>query len=134
MPRYALVVTILLVVAATMGCSNLVPLSQGRYAPLSDTVEVQVIDARDMTRERLERVLNEHEMIARFDARPRSGGDVESELADALEKGKRKAREAGGSVLLYTDDSELIATIVRDARFAGAPDAVTMYVLRRRGG
>ena len=130
----AVLSVVVLVNVVALGCSGMVMLTDARYVSQFDTVEVQVIDARDMTRAQVEHVLDEHDMIGRFDARVPDGDDFERDLAAAVEKGRRRVLQAGGNVLLYTDDSELIAIIAHDARYAGAPDAITMYALLRRGG
>ena len=80
----------------------------------------------------LEGVLREHEILARFHAMVTSSEQDDEELARELEKKKPEARLLGGSVLMYTRDSELVATIAHDARYAGRSGAVVIYVLRRR--
>jgi len=97
-----------------------------------DTGEVRVIDARTLDRAQTEAVLEQHNVIGRFDVRVPQRG-FEEKLAIEVEKGKQRALSAGGNVLMYTDDSELIAVIKHDARYAGAPDAITMYVMPPRG-
>jgi hypothetical protein len=49
-----------------------------------------------------------------------------------VEKGMARVFKSGGRVLMYTDNSELTAVIKRDARYAGASHAVTIYVMLRR--
>lgn len=120
------------VVLIANGCSNVVRLAEGYYPPMLDTGEVRVIDARGMERAGFERTLNEHLLIARFDVRIPQSADFEQRLAEEVEKGKSKALTAGGNVLMYTDESEMIAVIKRDARYAGAQDAITMYVMLHR--
>jgi hypothetical protein len=85
-----------------------------------------------MERAGFERTLNEHLLIARFDVRVPQSANFEQRLADEVEKGKSKALSVGGNVLMYTDNSEMIAVIKQDARYAGAHDAITMYVMLRR--
>ena len=122
----------ILVLLVLHGCMGVVPLAPGYYPAILDTGEVHVIDARGMQRSQVERVLEQHHVIARFYVRLRQRADFEELLAEEVEKGKPKALDAGGNVLMLTDDSEMIAVIKQDARYAGALDAVTMYVMLRR--
>ena len=112
-------------------CSSVVPLTDRYFPPVLDTGEVYVLDAREMNRAQLTRVLDENTLIGRFDIRIPSGADYDSHLATKIEESKPKVLQAGGNMLMYTDNSELIGVIKQDARFAGAPDAMTMYVLLR---
>ena len=123
---------IVLVALVAHGCTGVVPLADGYYPALLDTGEVRVIDARRMDRAQVERVLDEHRVIARFDVLIRQGADFEQNVTAEVEKGKATTLKSGGNVLMYTDNSELIAVIKRDARYAGAPDAITMYVMLPR--
>ncbi len=123
---------ILFVVLVANACTGIVPLTQGHYPPQIDTGEVEVIDVRDMERTRVERILSDHIVISRFDVRIPQGDDFEQRLADAIEKGKTRTLRSGGRVLLLTDNSEMIAVIKQDARYGGALDAITMYVMLRR--
>jgi hypothetical protein len=123
---------IALVAVVAHGCTGVVPLAPGYYPAMLDTGEVRVIDARTLDRAQTEAVLEQHNVIGRFDVRVPQRG-FEEKLAIEVEKGKQRALSAGGNVLMYTDDSELIAVIKHDARYAGAPDAITMYVMLPRG-
>ena len=127
-----LVVAILSVVLVANGCSNVTPLAAGYFPAMLDTGEVRIIDARDMERAQLERTLNEHLVIGRFDVRIPAGEDFDRRLDEETEKGKAKSLTAGGNVLMFTDDSEIVGVIMQDARYAGAPGAITMYVMLRR--
>ena len=117
---------------AVNACTGVVPLEAGHYPPMLDTGEVHVIDARGMERSRVEQLLEQHYVIARFDVRVPQGDAFEQRLADKVEQQKTKALSSGGNVLMFTDNSEMIAVIKRDARYAGASDAITMYVMLRR--
>ncbi len=117
---------------ALVGCGKGVYLGGQAYAALPDSVAVRIIDATGMTRGELEGVLREHEILARFHAMVTSSEQDDEELARELEKTKPEARLLGGSVLMHTRDSELVATIAHDARYAGRSGAVVIYVLRRR--
>ena len=121
-----------LIALLAYGCSSVVPLDQGYYPAQLDTGDVQVIDARGMTRANIERVLEEHHLIGRFDKSIPAGDDFEQKLQQKVEEGKATVLKAGGRVLMYTDNSELIAVMKQDARFAGASGSITMYVLLRR--
>lgn len=122
---------VVLAAAVAQGCTGVVPLAPGYYPAMLDTGEVRTIDARALTRAQTEAVLEQHNVIGRFDVRiPRRG--YEEKLAVAVEKGKQRALRSGGNVLMYTDNSELIAVIKRDARYAGGPDMITMYVMLPR--
>jgi hypothetical protein len=123
---------IALVALVVNGCSGVVSLAPGHYPAMLDTGEVRVIDARVMERSRVEQLLDDHHVIARFDVRTPGSADFEQQLAEEVEKGKPKALDAGGNVLMFTDDSEMIAVTERDAHYAGASDALTMYVMLRR--
>ena len=130
MIRASLVLTaVALLLFAAQGCSTMVQLEAGHYPPMLDTGDVRVIDARGMGREQIENILNEHSVIGRFDVMIPRNEDLEPRLTEEVEKGKPKALAAGGNVLMYTDDSEMVAVIMRNARYAGAPNAITMYVL-----
>lgn len=124
--------TVTLAVLFAYGCSNVVYLDAGNFPAQLDTAEVRVIDAREMDRAGLERVLEEHHLVGRFDLSIPEEDDFEQRLDQELEKAKPKVLNAGGRVLMYTDNSELIAVMKRDARYAGALGAITMYVLLRR--
>jgi hypothetical protein len=113
-------------------CAPSVDLSPYQFPRTPDDVEIRVIDARTVARPELERVLRDHYVLARFNAHVRGGDDREEQIARAVEKGKSVVRTKGGRVLVYTDDSQLIAAIMQDARFAGPSDAIVMYVLRPR--
>ena len=93
---------------------------------------MHVIDARSMDRTDLERVLDEHLLIGRFDVSIPEGDEFEQSLVEEVEKAKPKVLTAGGRVLMYTDNSELIAVLKQNARYAGAMGAITMYVMLRR--
>ena len=128
----AVVSGVAIVALVAYGCSSVVSLTPGHFPAQPDTGEVQIIDARTMDRTGIERVLAEHYLIGRFDATIPRGDDYEQRLLEEVEKGKTRALRSGGRTLMYTDDSELIAVMKQDARFAGASDAITMYVLLRR--
>jgi uncharacterized protein YheU (UPF0270 family) len=127
-PSFAIALTVLF----AYGCSSVLPLDKGHYPAQLDTGEVQVIDARRMDRTGLERVLEEHYLVGRYDVSIRDGDDFEQRLNHEVEKAKPRVLNAGGRVLMYTDNSELIAVMKRDARYAGAIGAITMYVMLRR--
>ncbi len=114
-------------------CSNIVPLGAGYHAPILVPTEVDVIDGNDFDREAMTRLLNDYEIISRFDVIVRAGNDYDAALAEELEKAKKKTLEAGGRTLMYTENSELVAVIKRDARFAGSSEGIVMYVLQRIG-
>jgi hypothetical protein len=122
-----------LVALAAQGCLNLIPLDPGYYPAVLDTGEVRIVDARGMERAQVETLLREHHLVARFDVRIPRSADFEQCLAEEVEKGKARALAAGGNTLMYTDDSQLIAIIKTDARYAGAANAITMYVMLPRG-
>ncbi|NIM52642.1 MAG: hypothetical protein GTO22_25925 [Gemmatimonadales bacterium] len=128
----AILLTALLVAPALAACSKVVYLSPQRYSRLPGDAEIRIIDATDMSRSEIEGVLGDHEILARYSARVRAGNGYRERLGKVLEEGKQRARDVGGDVLLHTRNSELIATIVRDARYAGASDAVVIYVLRSK--
>ena len=121
-----------LVAIVAYGCTSVVPLTEGHYPAQLDTGEVQLIDAREMERTDIERVLAEHFIVGRFDVSIPGGDDFEQRLQVEVEKGKERVLKAGGRVLMYTDNSELIAIMKQDARYAGASGAITMYALLRR--
>jgi hypothetical protein len=123
---------IALAVLFAYGCSSVVPLAEGFYPTQLDTGEVHVIDARGMDRSGLERVLDEHLLVGRFDVSIPEGDEFEQSLVEEMEKAKPKVLNAGGRVLMYTDNSELIAVMKQNARYAGAMGAITMYVMLRR--
>ena len=112
-------------------CSNVVPLGAGYHAPILVPTEVEVIDANDFDRAEMSRLLNNYAIISRFDVTVIAGDDYDAALAKALEKAKTKALAAGGRTLMYTENSELVAVIKRDARFAGSSEGVVMYVMQR---
>ncbi len=121
-----------LVTLALVGCGKAVYLGGQAYAALPDSVAVRIIDATGVTRRELEGVLREHEILARFHVMVTSSEHYDEELARELEKKTAEARLLGGRVLMHTRDSELVATIAHDARYAGPSGAVVIYVLRRR--
>jgi hypothetical protein len=123
---------IALVAFVAHGCTGVVPLAAGHYPAQLDTGVVRVIDAREMARSGVERILNEHIVIARFDVSLPRSDDFEQRLSAEVEKGKVRTLSEGGRALMYTDNSELIGVIKQDARYAGAPDVITMYVMLRR--
>lgn len=123
---------IALAVLFAYGCSSVVPLAEDFYPAQLDTGEVHVIDARGMDRSSLERVLDEHLLVGRFDVSIPEGYEFEQSLIEEVEKAKPKVLSAGGRVLMYTDNSELIAVLKQNARYAGAMGAITMYVMLRR--
>ena len=114
-------------------CSNVVPLGAGYHAPILVPTEVEVIDANDFDRAEMSRLLNNYAILSRFDVTVIAGDDYDAALAKALEKAKIKTLAAGGRTLMYTENSELVAVIKRDARFAGSSEAIVMYVLQRIG-
>ena len=128
----AVVAGIVFVALVAHGCMSVVPLSEGFYPAQLDTGEVQVIDARTMERTSIERILDAHYVIGRFDVSIPDGQNFEQVLTDEVKKGEARALNAGGRVLMYTDDSDMIAVIKRDARYAGAQGAITMYVMLAR--
>jgi hypothetical protein len=121
-----------LAVLLASGCSTVVPLAEGFFPAQLDTAEVHVIDARGMDRTGIERVLDEHFLVGRFDVSIPEGDDFEQRLNQEVEKAKSRVLEAGGRVLMFTDNSELIAVMKQNARYAGATGAITMYVMLRR--
>lgn len=114
-------------------CSNIVPLTEARYPWTHDTVTVRTIDARGMSRAELEDVLRPLEFIGRFGLRLRHNDEFEEKLAEALDESKAQIKRLGADVLLYTDDSELVAAIAQDARYAGLAYDIVVYVLRSGG-
>ena len=123
----------LFVALSLLGCGNLVLLSEATYPVLWDTATVEVIDATGLSRADLEQVLSESEVLARFHTLSPSG-DSGALDASELEKAKTTARTLGANVVLFTKDSETIAAIKQDARFAGPtdPGAVVFYAMRKR--
>ena len=121
----------LLAGVALSSCSRAVPLGSGYYQPILDSTEVEVIDANDFDREEMTRLLNDYEIISRFDVTVIVGGDYDAALAKELEKAKTRTLAAGGRTLMYTENSELVAVIKRDAHFAGSSEGIVMYVMQR---
>ena len=128
----AVVSGIAVVALISFSCANVVALDAGFFPTQLDTGEVHVIDARSMQRTGVERVLDEHYVIGRFDVSIPVGDDFEQRLLEQVTKATPRVLQSGGRVLMYTDNSELIAVIKHDARYAGALGAITMYVLLRR--
>ncbi len=114
------------------GCAQVIPLTQYKYPPRPADAEVIQIDARNMERPELQRVLNEYDVIARFHKTVRSGDRYEADVASKVEEAEIIVRTRGGHALLYTEDSELIAAIFQDVAYAGPDDRLIMYVLRRK--
>ena len=85
-----------------------------------------------MTREEVERVLEEHVMVGRyFEFLPEEDGS--ERLAGPIRTGRIRAREAGADVLMYSRNSGLVGAILRDARFSAKDkDDVAFYLMRRR--
>ncbi len=113
-------------------CGNYVHLTTYEFPERPDSAEVEVIDGTAFSRAELERVVREYHILARYHSHVPRGESGERRLAKSLEKGKGRARELGGDALFYTVNSELVATIVQDARYAGPDDAVVVYILRRK--
>jgi len=113
-------------------CTSVVSLDPGHFPSRLPSESVRVVDARELDRGRLERILEEHYTIGRFDISIPGGDDFERKLEEAVENGKRRVLASGGNVLLFTDQSDMLAVLKRDARYAGSPDAITMYVMLPR--
>jgi len=113
-------------------CNQVIPLTQYKYPPRPPGAEIELIDARHMERPELQRVFDEYDVIARFHQTVRSGDRYEADVASKVEEATSTARERGGHALLYTEDSELIATIFQDVGYAGPDDRLVMYILRRK--
>ncbi len=124
---------VLVVVLALLGCGNIVHLTQARYPELLDTTTVDIIDATEFSRTDFERTLGDYEIIARYHKLIPEHSDQDAALATETEKAKRTARMLGGNVVMYTRDSETIATIKQDGRYAGPaePEAVVFYIMRK---
>ncbi|MFQ5702734.1 MAG: nuclear transport factor 2 family protein [Gemmatimonadales bacterium] len=124
--------TSMLAALGLAGCSNVVPLSSEFHPAILEDVEVQIIDANDFDRQQMVRLLAEYDILSRFDVEIRSRDNYDEALAEELENAKIKALAAGGRVLMYTRNSELVGVIKQDARYAGASNVTTMYVLQRK--
>jgi len=118
-----------LVALAVGGCSPVVHLTPERLRSLPESEDVRVIDARDMPRGELESLLAEYRILARFHKTVFGEDDFEDKVQQAVEKAKATVRQVGCNVLLYTQNSELVATVMHDAHFAGPPDALVMYAM-----
>jgi len=127
--RPSLTVLLLFVLA---GCAPVVSLTQYKYPPRAADAEVMRIDARTMERPELQRVLNDYDVIARFHKPVRSGDRYEADVASKVAEAESTVRGLGGHAILYTEDSEVIATIFQDVAYAGPDDRLIMYVLRRK--
>lgn len=118
--------------AVLAGCNNVISLTQYKYPPRSADAEVELIDARNMSRPDLQRRLDAYDVIARFHETVRSGDRYEEDVASKVEEAKATTRLRGGHALLYIHDSALIAAIYQDAHYAGPSDRLVMYILRRK--
>jgi hypothetical protein len=107
-------------------------LTQYKYPPRAADAEVELIDARNMSRPELQRVLDNYDILGRFHAMIRSGERYEQDVTETVEAAKVKVRERGGHALLYTEDSEMIAAIYQDVGYAGPDDRLVMYIMRRK--
>jgi hypothetical protein len=121
-----------LVALAVGGCNPVVHLTPGRLPSLPESEDVTVIDARGMPGGELESLLAEYRIIARFHKRVFGEEGLENKVQQAVEQAKATVMQVGGNVLLYTQNSELVATLMRDAHFAGPPDAIVMYAMREK--
>ena len=127
-------VTIPAIAVALTACNPLVPLSQARYDRLLDSEEIEVIDATLMSRTELERALGEHQMLGRVHYQLRSGNRRQGDFDKALAKGLEAARRSGGNVILHTEDSQLVATIMQDVRYAAPEGTLVIYIMRKLVG
>ena len=127
-------VTISAIAVALTACNPLVPLSQARYDRLLDSEEIEVIDGALMSRTELERVFGEHQVLSRVHYLLRSGDHRQGDFDKALAKGQEEARKSGGNVIIYTEDSQLVATIMQDVRYAGPEGTLVIYIMRKRPG
>ena len=123
-------VTILTIAMILTACNPLVPLTQARFGRLPDSEEIEIIDATRMSRTELERTIGEHQMLSRVHYRLRSGDRRQGDFDKALAKGQKEARKSGGNVILYTEDSQLVATIMQDVRYAGPEGTLVIYIMR----
>lgn len=117
---------------ALAGCSPVVHLTPERLQALPETAEVTVIDGRNMSRGELESLLAEYRILARFHKTVFGDEDLEAKVQQAVEQAQATVRQVGCNILLYTLDSELVATVMRDAHFVGPPDAIVMYAMREK--
>lgn len=123
------------VVLVTAACSPVVWMgSHGLrdFEPLLDSRPIRLIDGRNMSRPALEAVIAEHYVLARLHYNMPNRGDREEAVKRQLEKAERLVRSAGGDAVLYLEDSAIMGVIFQDARYAGPPNALVMYILRRR--
>ncbi len=87
-----------------------------------------------MSRTELERVFGEHQVLSRVHYLLRSGDHRQGDFDKALAKGQEEARKSGGNVIIYTEDSQLVATIMQDVRYAGPEGTLVIYIMRKRAG
>ncbi len=125
-------VKVVVLAMLVVGCTNVISLSRFNYPPRPPDAPVELIDVRNMERPAVQRVLTEYDVLARFHALTRQGDRYEESVAEIVENAKADVRERGGHALLYTHDSETIAAIYQDVKYAGPSDALVMYILRRK--
>jgi len=121
-----------LAVLSLSGCSNVVEFTRARPPALNETVEVTAIDGRSMTRTELESLAAEYQFMARWSVTVHGDEDYEEKLQQAVEKAKAKTRALGYRVLFYTDDSERVAIVMQNVKYAGLQGEVVMYALREK--
>lgn len=124
-------------IAVTMAaaCSPVVwmgPYRSGGFAPLRDSAEVHLIDGRGMDRAELESVLDEHYLLARVHRQLPYRGDREEAVQKEIEKALPLIRRSGGDTALYLEDSAVMGVIFQNARYAGPPEALVIYIMRRK--
>lgn len=113
-------------------CANTVSLSDARFPRMASDTEVEVIDGSGMSRPELERTFAQFDVIAR--AHAMVAPEATDRLERELEKAKGHARGVGGDTILWLLDSQQVAVIMQDVRYAGPDDAVVMYLMLRKGG
>lgn len=119
---------------AAAACSRIIDLSGYRFPPLPPDAPVTVVDGRQMTRQELDALLRTHHVLTRHFQRIPPGDGFEEDLAKAVEEAKGIARRQGGNTVLYLEDSELLATIMQDVRYASPGGTITFYTLRTKDG
>lgn len=122
-------------VTVAAACSPVVwmgPYRAGGFGPLDDSAQVHLIDGRDMRRAELEAVLDEHFLLARLHRQLPYRGDRQRAVQKELEKALPLIRRSGGDAALYLEDSAIMGVIFRDARYAGPPEALVIYIMRRK--
>ncbi len=122
-----------LVLVLSLGaCTKTIRLSNYNFPPRTDSAEVELIDARAMSRQQLDQVLQVYDVLARNHVLVRTGDRYENDVAEKVEAQKPMVRGLGGHALLYTHNSQVIAAIMQDARYAGPDDRLVVYALRRK--